>query len=154
MDFFKIKARDALHLCMLYRMDEQKPRLIEARITMKDEYFRNRSSKKPIKFTDQSIQSIYTYSREYRENNIGLIAPFLELPSADEYPDYYETIKHPIDMSIIKDKMDKGMYKLEQNIIEDLNGMFHHVKVYNVAETSIFKYASRLEQALANKCKE
>ncbi|CAF3926298.1 unnamed protein product [Rotaria magnacalcarata] len=135
MAFFKIKARDALHLCMLYRM-------------------RNRSSKKPIKFTDQSIQSIYTYSREYRENDIGLIAPFLELPSADEYPDYYETIKHPIDMSIIKDKMDKGMYKLEQNIIEDLNGMFHHVKVYNVAETSIFKYASRLEQALANKCKE
>jgi hypothetical protein len=38
-----------------------------------------------------------------------LIAPFLELPSAEEYPDYYETIEQPIDMSIIKDRMDKGI---------------------------------------------
>jgi len=38
-----------------------------------------------------------------------LIAPFLKLPSAEEYPDYYESIEQPIDMSMIKDKMDKGL---------------------------------------------
>ncbi|CAF1429645.1 unnamed protein product, partial [Rotaria sordida] len=149
--------------------DEQKPRLKEARvnipmITIKDEYLiasspqspnfqRNRSSKKPIKSTEQNIQSIYTFIREYRENDIGLIAPFLELPSAEEYPDYYETIEQPIDMSMIKDKMDKGIYKREQDIIDDLNRMFSNAKVYNVDESYIFKYASRLEQALANKYK-
>jgi len=47
-----------------------------------------------------------------KENDIGLIAPFLELPSAGEYPDYYETIEQPIDMSMIKDKIDKGLVNI------------------------------------------
>ncbi|CAF3919770.1 unnamed protein product [Adineta steineri] len=149
--------------------DEQKPRIKEARINLpmipvKDEYLessspqspnsqRGRLSKKPIKTPEQNIQIIYTYIREYRENDIGLIAPFLELPSSEEYPDYYETIEEPIDMSMIKDKMDKGIYKREQDIIDDLNRMFNNAKVYNVDESYIFKYASRLEQALATKSK-
>ncbi|UJR20847.1 hypothetical protein I4U23_023957 [Adineta vaga] len=150
--------------------DEQKPRLKEVRVnlpmvTVKDEYHespspqspnsqRGRPSKKSvIKTTEQNIQSIYTYIREYRENDVGLIAPFLELPSAEEYPDYYETIEHPIDMSMIKDKIDKGTYKREQDIIDDLNRMFNNAKVYNVDESYIFKYAARLEQALAIKFK-
>ncbi|CAF4230072.1 unnamed protein product [Rotaria magnacalcarata] len=56
-------------------------------------------------------------------------------------------------MSIIKDKMDKGIYKPEQDIIEDLDRMFNNAKVYNIDESYKFKYASRLEQALANKYK-
>jgi hypothetical protein len=47
-----------------------------------------------------------------------LIAPFLQLPSAEEYPDYYETIDQPIDMSIIKDKMDKGEVKIPFSYFE------------------------------------
>lgn len=39
---------------------------------------------------------------------MDLISPFLQLPSADDYPDYYESITHPIDMSMIKDKVGKG----------------------------------------------
>jgi hypothetical protein len=51
------------------------------------------------------------FFRLFKENDIGLIAPFLQLPSADDYPDYYESIEQPIDMSMIKDKMDKGLVK-------------------------------------------
>ena len=96
---------------------------------------------------EQNIQSIYTFIREYRvglsnpliythiisffiskENDIGLIAPFLELPSAEEYPDYYETIEQPIDMSMIKDKIDKGIVnKIENHIFISIN--MHHVLV-------------------------
>ena len=142
-----------------------------------------------MKPMDQNILAIYTYIREYRvrdsftleiifipfvlqENDIGLIAPFLELPSAEEYPDYYETIEQPIDMTMIKEKIDKNLvnksdsssfhcepsifslqYKREQDLIDDLNRMFKNAKIYNVDESYIFKYASRLEQALASKCK-
>ena len=31
--------------------------------------------------------------------------------------------------------------------------MFKNAQIYNVDESYIFKYASRLEQALANRCK-
>jgi hypothetical protein len=44
-----------------------------------------------------------------------LIAPFLQLPSTEEYPDYYESVEQPIDMSMIKDKLDKGQVNSKQN---------------------------------------
>lgn len=44
----------------------------------------------------------------FQEEEINLIEPFIHLPSADEYPDYYESVEQPIDMTMIKDKVDKG----------------------------------------------
>jgi hypothetical protein len=52
----------------------------------------------------------------FKENDIGLIAPFLQLPSTEEYPDYYESVEQPIDMSMIKDKLDKGQVNSKQNL--------------------------------------
>ncbi len=104
----------------------------------------------------------------FKENDIGLIAPFLQLPSTEEYPDYYESVEQPIDMSMIKDKLDKGQvnskqnlrfshlfiqYKREQDLVDDLNRMFSNAKLYNVDESYIFKYACQLERVLADKYK-
>ncbi|CAF3432403.1 unnamed protein product [Rotaria sp. Silwood1] len=115
---------------------------------------RGRPSKKILKYTEQSIHKLYIYIREYRENNINLITPFLQLPSSIEYPDYYESIEQPIDMSMIKDKMDKGQYKREQDIVDDLNRMFTNAKTYNVDESYIYKNACQLECVLRNKYKK
>ena len=43
-----------------------------------------------------------------QEDDVDLVAPFLQLPSASEYPDYYESIDNPVDMSMIKTKIDRG----------------------------------------------
>ncbi|CAF3715671.1 unnamed protein product [Rotaria sordida] len=115
---------------------------------------RGRPSKKILKYIEQNIHNLYTYIREYRENNINLITPFLQLPSSSEYPDYYESIEQPIDMSMIKDKMDKGQYKREQDIVDDLNRMFNNAKSYNVDESYIYKNACQLECVLTNKYKK
>jgi len=61
-----------------------------------------------------SLSLLIQFSCFFKENDIGLIAPFLQLPSADDYPDYYESIEQPIDMSMIKDKMDKGLVNKKQ----------------------------------------
>ncbi|CAF3824420.1 unnamed protein product [Adineta steineri] len=162
--------------------DEHKPRVQEVRlnssiIPIKEEQFelspnsqiqpRNRSSpvvelpnsqrgrpsKKLLKNTEQNIQTLYSYIRDYQENDNDLIIPFLQLPSAIDYPDYYESIENPIDMSIIKDKMDKGQYKREQDIVDDFNRMFNNAKIYNVDESYIYKNACLLEQLLIDKYK-
>ncbi|UJR28717.1 hypothetical protein I4U23_009946 [Adineta vaga] len=114
---------------------------------------RGRPPKKLQKYIEQHIHTLYTYIREYQENDIDLITPFLELPSTSEYPDYYESIEHPIDMVIIKDKMDKGQYKREQDIVDDLNRMLNNAKIYNLDESYIFQNALRLERVLADKFK-
>ncbi|CAF1411121.1 unnamed protein product [Adineta ricciae] len=112
---------------------------------------RGRPPKILQKHTEQNIHTLYTFIREYQENDTDLITPFLELPSASEYPDYYESIKQPIDMTMIKDRMDKGQYKREQDIVDDLNRMLANAKSYNADESSIFKSASRLKHVLTNK---
>ncbi len=102
-----------------------------------------------------------------------MIKPFLQLPSASEYPDYYESIEKPIDMSIIKDRIDKGQvnqkknyvlkrdnehfifqYKREQDLVDDLNLMFKNAKTYNVDESYIYKNACQLQTLLSNKHKK
>ncbi|CAF1185958.1 unnamed protein product [Rotaria magnacalcarata] len=115
---------------------------------------RGRPSKTILKFTEQNIDNLYNYILEYKENNISLITPFLQLPSTSEYPDYYESIEQPIDMSMIKDKIDKGEYKREQDIVNDLNRMFNNAKSYNVDESYIYKNACQLEHVLVSKYKK
>lgn len=34
-----------------------------------------------------------------------MIDPFIELPSKDEYPEYYEYITEPIDMNMIEERV-------------------------------------------------
>ncbi|CAF4446697.1 unnamed protein product, partial [Adineta steineri] len=43
---------------------------------------RGRPSKKLLKNTEQNIQTLYSYIRDYQENDNDLIIPFLQLPSA------------------------------------------------------------------------
>jgi len=35
----------------------------------------------------------------------SLIGPFIELPSKSDYPDYYDYITEPIDMTMIENKI-------------------------------------------------
>ncbi|CAF0886930.1 unnamed protein product, partial [Didymodactylos carnosus] len=82
------------------------------------------------------------------ENDISLITPYLQLPSTSDYPDYYEVIHTPIDMGIIKDKMEKGMYKREQDLVDDLSRMFNNAKKYNMDDSPIYIHACELERVL------
>ncbi|CAF0748887.1 unnamed protein product, partial [Didymodactylos carnosus] len=109
---------------------------------------RGRPPKKAVKYTEQNIRTIYSFIRDYRENDISLITPYLQLPSASDYPDYYDVIQTPIDMDIIKDRMEKGMYKREQDLVDDLLKMFKNAKKYNMENSSIYINACKLERVL------
>ena len=52
----------------------------------------------------------------FKENDIELITPFLQLPTVEDYPDYYESIEESIDMSMIKGKIDKGQVNLQKRL--------------------------------------
>jgi hypothetical protein len=52
---------------------------------------------------------------------------FLELPSAEEYPDYYETIDSPISMQEIRAKS----YQSIDEIVKDFKTMFKNARIYN-----------------------
>lgn len=63
-----------------------------------------------------------------------LSALFMELPSAEDYPDYYEIISNPICMAQIKRKK----YNTPQEFKQDFVKMSENAKEYNEATSQMY----------------
>ncbi|XP_048340741.1 bromodomain adjacent to zinc finger domain protein 1A isoform X1 [Sphaerodactylus townsendi] len=71
--------------------------------------------------------------------------PFMKLVSKIQVPDYYDIIKKPIALNIIREKVNKCEYKLSSEFIEDIELMFSNCFEYNPRNTSEAKAGSRLQ---------
>ncbi|XP_054827062.1 bromodomain adjacent to zinc finger domain protein 1A [Eublepharis macularius] len=71
--------------------------------------------------------------------------PFMKLVSKIQVPDYYDIIKKPIALNIIREKVNKCEYKLASEFIEDIELMFSNCFEYNPRNTSEAKAGSRLQ---------
>ncbi|XP_031808713.1 bromodomain adjacent to zinc finger domain protein 1A isoform X1 [Sarcophilus harrisii] len=71
--------------------------------------------------------------------------PFLKLVSKIQVPDYYDIIKKPIALNIIREKVNKCEYKLASEFIEDVELMFSNCFEYNPRNTSEAKAGTRLQ---------
>ncbi|CAF0899175.1 unnamed protein product [Rotaria sp. Silwood1] len=100
---------------------------------------------------EDSFRILYNAVKTYKLGAQSLIDPFMKLPNKRFHQDYYEEIKKPIAMSLIKKYI---KYKREQDIVDDLNRMFTNAKTYNVDESYIYKNACQLECVLRNKYKK
>ncbi|XP_051568786.1 protein polybromo-1-like isoform X3 [Myxocyprinus asiaticus] len=105
--------------------------------------------------SNDPIFQLYQAVRGARSVQGQLLAePFLQLPSRREYPDYYQQIKNPICLQQIRDKMKSGEYDGVDQIEADLTLMFENAKRYNMANSTIYKRAQRLQQIMPLKKKE
>ncbi|KAG0254129.1 hypothetical protein BGZ95_006125, partial [Linnemannia exigua] len=71
---------------------------------------------------------------------------FLELPSAKEYPDYYDEITKPIAIGDIEEKVDQGDYPTLESFEKDVNQMFDNAKQYNAEGSDVYLDAEELQQ--------
>ena len=69
---------------------------------------------------------------------------FLELPSKQQYPDYYEVIKSPIALSNIKTKVDQQEYKSVGELKADIDLMVSNAKKYNIKESQVYQDAVKI----------
>ena len=76
---------------------------------------------------------------------------FRELPDKNEYPDYYKVIPSPIDLRIIREKIDSEAYKSEDELMEDFEIMFQNARHYNEENSEIYEDSVTLEKALKKK---
>ncbi|XP_069592933.1 protein polybromo-1 isoform X6 [Ranitomeya imitator] len=77
-----------------------------------------------------------------------LSAIFLRLPSRSELPDYYVTIKRPIDMEKIRSHIMANKYQDIDAMCEDFVTMFNNACTYNEPESLIYKDALVLHKVL------
>ncbi|WVQ77717.1 hypothetical protein IAR50_007407 [Cryptococcus sp. DSM 104548] len=62
-------------------------------------------------------------------------------PVRDMAPDYATVIKHPMDLSTIRAKLDNGMYSNRQEFVEDVRLMINNCMAYNVSPQSVVRKA-------------
>ncbi|KAL8435610.1 hypothetical protein Efla_005955 [Eimeria flavescens] len=72
--------------------------------------------------------------------------PFRRPVSVSEAPDYYEVVKHPVDISSMRRKNKNGGYRTKQELGSDIVRMFENCRQYNSSDTIYYKYADELQQ--------
>lgn len=101
-----------------------------------------------------TMWSLFDHMKEYRHANHVLMDPFVKLPSKRIYPDYYEEIKKPIALNVIKKKLNKRVYLSVKELVDDFELMFKNAMQYNLEESLIYKDAKRLLDVLHQKAAE
>ncbi|KAI1340651.1 hypothetical protein F5Y15DRAFT_414965 [Xylariaceae sp. FL0016] len=75
-----------------------------------------------------------------------LIYPFEKLPSRPAHSDYYDTIKSPMALDMIKKKFKRKKYQNMNQAMVDIDLMFDNAKAYNEESSQIYKDAVELRR--------
>ncbi|MEQ2168225.1 Protein polybromo-1 [Goodea atripinnis] len=97
----------------------------------------------------QKLNELYDAVRNFTDRRGRRLSTiFLRLPSRSELPDYYATIKRPIDMERIRSHMVTGRYQDVEALFEDFALMFNNACIYNEPESLIYRDALVLHRVL------
>ncbi|KAF9084728.1 hypothetical protein BGX23_010265 [Mortierella sp. AD031] len=100
-----------------------------------------------LEFSAEFCHRILEVIKDHKDKGGRQLAElFLELPSAKEYPDYYDEIKQPIAIGDIEEKIDQGEYSTMESFEKDINLMFDNAKQYNAEGSDVYLDAEILQQ--------
>lgn len=71
---------------------------------------------------------------------------YLELPSKEDYPDYYQMIKSPLCLNQVAEKIDSHAYNKLSELIADYDLIFKNAMTYNVEGSMVYEDALLLKQ--------
>lgn len=74
------------------------------------------------------------------------ILPFERLPDKSVMPEYYQEIKNPIAMDLIKRKAKRKKYQSVDQALRDLELMFENAKEYNLEDSQVYRDAVDLQK--------
>jgi hypothetical protein len=72
---------------------------------------------------------------------------FMDLPSKQDYPDYYLVIKHPISFNTIRERVESEYNSIE-DFISDCDQMFENAMLYNLEDSLVYQDALELQRLL------
>lgn len=88
--------------------------------------------------------------RSQDKSGRDVAAHFLDLPDAEEYPDYYQQIAMPITLTMIEKRLGNFEYPTMTALEGDLKRMVQNAKDYNDSRSEVFQDAERIRKALSN----
>ncbi|KKZ65328.1 hypothetical protein EMCG_08844 [[Emmonsia] crescens] len=108
----------------------------------------------PEKTTEAGLE-LLTQIKEATDKHGQLVATeFLHLPNRKENPQYYQSIRLPIALDTVENKLKKHQYPCLTPVESDLRRMVSNAKYYNDKGSMIFSNAERIRKLVANKMPE
>lgn len=93
------------------------------------------------------INTILKGLRKFKDDNGHLkVIHFEKMPDKADFPDYYETIKKPIALDIIKRKAKRKNYNSVDAVLKDIDLMFENAKIYNEENSTVWQAAVDLQK--------
>lgn len=99
------------------------------------------------------LWALYKTVYDYQFDGRKLIDIFVKLPSKKDYPNYFQVVSEPIDMTMIESKIKENKYSSDHLLVQDLELMFNNARNYNEGSSQIYKDAETLERILKSKIK-
>jgi ATP-dependent helicase STH1/SNF2 len=78
---------------------------------------------------------------------------FMEKPSAEDYPDYYDFIKQPMDLGTIKSRIDAHLYASHDHFESDVKLMVANAHTYNHPQSLVYHDANEMDKFVKSKLK-
>ncbi|KAF1808490.1 Bromodomain-containing protein [Eremomyces bilateralis CBS 781.70] len=104
------------------------------------------------------IKEIIKGMRKFKNStNQMKISHFERLPDKSQMPEYFNEIKQPMAMDVVKKKLKRKKYSSVDQFMKDVELMFENAKMYNQDESIIYKDAVDLQgetRALAEQAKK
>lgn len=88
-----------------------------------------------------------------KDRNLTLADNFLELPSKESYPDYYDEIKQPVSIFMINKRLKNGQYDFK-TLVTDLMTMYSNAFEYNLESSDVCVSAKKLRDLTIATCKQ
>lgn len=100
--------------------------------------------------SELGLKLVSQLKRSTDKNGREIAHAFLDLPSRDDYPDYYEQIPMPLSLNMIEKRLENGHYITLTQLEQDLKRLVQNAKDYNDSKSEVFADAERIRKALSN----
>lgn len=100
--------------------------------------------------TELGLKLVGQLKKSHDKSGRNVAVHFIDLPSRDEYPDYYESTAMPLSLNTIEQKLENLEYENMEKLESDLKRMVQNAKDYNHVKSPIFEDAERIRKALSN----
>ncbi|KAK9466672.1 hypothetical protein V1512DRAFT_286671 [Lipomyces arxii] len=101
---------------------------------------------------EDRIKAIMRALRKAKIGSRVLFLPFERMLDIKEYPDYFQEIKEPIALDIIKKRIKQRQYATVEAFMRDVNLMFDNAKQYNEPGSLIYRDTVALQKVVQGVC--
>jgi hypothetical protein len=103
----------------------------------------------PEKMFNEVVEDIVDSCIKFDQTKV-----FHQAVKKKDYPDYYDIVKEPIDLSTMKNKTKRNEYLTIERFVDDVNLMVHNARMYNGDNHDVTKQAEKIRDLAMLKIRE